>query len=295
MDTTEDKGKRKGFRLQNGDPEPVTLIEGISAMIFAGPHNGHAVPACLAPYLGTDKNWFETAHEARDLHVSRLFDVLIDKRPDDSFIWGNYSRLVCDLNRKADEAITLYSSEYSHITIPENMPDSCCSSQSEARLRAIYDPYHNAQSDLIESIRERNGGLAVILELHSFNPTWEQKKRDVEIGTIRYEKTPLSRTLEGYLKDQDEYHFVSGEPYRVADRPANAARHMSEVHDIQFLGIEIRHDLIATPEGISKMSKFLSGCIKHLENAPNFPLIAAPRSHAIMIDNKNRMSHLGLE
>lgn len=284
---------QKKFHLSADDPAPVSMREGKSAVIFAGPHNGHAVPKCLQPCLGTDESWFETAHEASDLHVSGLFDALMETRPEDSYIWGNYSRLVCDLNCKPDYAITQSSSEYSHIMIPQNMPDQCCEGQTAQRLATIYEPYHTAQAEILDEVRSNNGGQAILLEVHSFNPTWEQKRRDVEIGTIRCEKTPLSRALENFLSEQDDYQFVSGEPYRVADRPGNAAPIITEQNDIQFLGLEIRHDLIATPEGKAKMADFLARCAEHLENSPGFHVFAQPRSSAIAIDNENRMSHLG--
>ena len=259
------------------DPEPVTAFDNGSVLIFSGPHNGHAVPACLPECLGTDSDWFTKAHEAVDLHMDTLFESLQESMADASFIYGNYSRLVCDLNAIPEHAITPHSSEFDDIKIPHNQPDHCCDNQRARRLNALYHPYHNAKKAMIDNARARHGGV-IVLDMHSFTPTWVQKQREVEIGTLRHEKTPLSRALEEYLRSQTDYHFVSGEPYRIAERPHNAASQIAQNNDIQYLGLEIRNDLIATPEGIAKATNFVKGCVDYLFAHPDLETIMLPRS-----------------
>ena len=269
------------LHFTDDDPEPVTAYDRGSLLIFTGPHNGHAVPACLPECLGTEADWFSKAHEAADLHMDSLFESMMDTMPDTSFIYGNYSRLVCDLNAKPDSAITLHSSEYKDFKIPNNQPDQCCDNQRERRLNALYHPYHNTKTAMIERARANHNGGVIVLDMHSFTPTWLQTQRDVEVGTLRHEKTPLSEALEAYLKDQDEYRFVSGEPYRVSERPHNAATLIMEKNNLQYLGLEIRNDLIATPEGVAKMTAFVQGCVDHLLAHPDLKQLSAPRSGAM--------------
>lgn len=262
------------------DPAPMTITTGNSPLIFSSPHNGMGVPSCMTPCMGTDPQWFACAHEAADLHIDKLLPILQSRFPDANFISANYSRLVCDLNAKPDYAITPISPENKALKIPENQPETCCNRQRIKRIEEIYWPYHNAKKDLISQTRARHGGV-IVLDLHSFSPTWEQVRRDVEIGTIRCEKTPLSRALEAHLREQNEFRFVSGEPYRVAQRAGNAAPLIAEMNDLQYLGIEIRNDLIAEESGLSRISDFLQRCIENIMTHPDILKIMALRSVAV--------------
>lgn len=224
-----------------------------------------------------DEEWFHNAHEAMDLHIDKLFIELQNTLNNVSFISGNYSRLVCDLNALPDYAISQHSSEYSHIKIEQNQPDMCCPRQRVRRIEEIYWSYHDAKKQLIEEKRAKHGGV-IVLDIHSFTPTWDQKKRNVELGTIRCEKTPFSRAFEEFLRSQDEYLFVSGEPYRVANRKTNAAHLITEISDLQYLGLEIRNDLIADSHGIKKISALLKDAMGYLQNHENIDNITAKHS-----------------
>lgn len=263
--------------LSEHDPEPVTVVDNNSNIIISGPHNGDAVPECLSPCLGTNEEWFKAAHEAKDLYVDELFEVLNERMQNASFISGNYSRLVCDLNRMPDYAVTLCSSEFNELVIPENQPDQCCQQQKIERLDAIYAPYHDAKTMLINQARQEHGGV-IVMDLHSYAPEWQNENREVQVGTLRCEKTPYSNALEEFLREQSEFKFVSGEPYRVAERASNVAPLLSETNDLQYLGLEIRNDLIATPEGRERMADFIIEAIEYLENHPEAALIKSPRS-----------------
>ncbi|PCJ98132.1 MAG: hypothetical protein COA45_08240 [Zetaproteobacteria bacterium] len=271
--------------LQKQDPAPVKITKRKGVFIFSGPHNGCAVPTCFEPCMGTNKDWFNKAHEAMDLHMAALFSALEKSCENVTLIAGNYSRLVCDLNALPDYAITRHSPENVQITIPQNQPDICCKDQHARRLDAVFWPYHNAKTTTINEKREQYGG-AIVLDLHSFSPTWEQKKRNVELGTLRCEKTPFSRAFENHLREQSEYLFVSGEPYRVAERKQNAAPMITANNDLQYLGLEIRHDLIATQTGIDKMVIFLKKCVEHMEQHPDRATIIKPRSSVMPPDTK---------
>ncbi|MGH1402927.1 MAG: N-formylglutamate amidohydrolase [Alphaproteobacteria bacterium] len=270
--------------LNDRDPAPITSSQGQNAILYTGPHNGAAIPACLTPCLGTDPIWFNRAHEARDLHMSGLFEKLCSTATDASYLAGNYSRLVCDLNTIPDYAITRNSSEHKDLLIPANQSDTCCPNQKSMRLQEIYHPYHNTKEQMITQIRSQNGG-ALVLDLHSFTPVYQGEQRDVEISTIRCEKTPFSHCLEEFFKHhQSEYHFVSGKPYKVAQRPSNAAPLISAINDLQYLGLEIRNDVIDTPEKQERMISFINRAMDYVLNcAQQDPQIIAKRSKALNI------------
>lgn len=266
--------------LTEKDPPPFSVTHGSSPLIFTGPHNGKAVPQSLTCSLGMGKSWFQTAHEASDLFMKELFE---DMRPDfteATFLEAEYSRLVCDLNRQPDYAVMRQSSENKNLLIPENQPECCCRAETQRRLKALHEPYHDTKNQIIETVRQDHGG-AIVLDMHSFSPTWKGKQRAVEIGTIRCEKTPLSYALEEFWRNQSYYLFISGEPYRVASRPTNIAPLITESADLQYVGIEIRSDLIDRPEKRKKMVEFLKLCTMHLLNHSDLNKISDRRSNVI--------------
>ena len=271
-----EKVKNKPFLSEDEEPA-FTLEKNDSSVIFTGPHNGIAVPKCLPAYLGMDKDWFLKAHESHDLHAAELFDVLKKTIPDANYVMGNYSRLVTDLNLIADAAITSNSSEYGDkIKIAGNLNLSV--KEMHSRIKSIHWPYHDAIEDLIKETRMKHGGI-IKLDIHSFSPVWQGKKDrdDVEISTIRCESTPFSLAFEDFIqRDNAPYIFKSGKPYKIADRLNNAAHNVQDRNKIQYLGIEIRSDLINTIEKQQKMASYLASAMDYVLSRPNIKEIIAP-------------------
>lgn len=278
--------------LTENDPSPITLQEGSSHVIFTGPHNGIAVPEHCDDHLGFDPQWFRTAHQSHDLHIQKVFDALQIIMPDASYLYGNYSRLVCDLNIVPEYAIPRTLTEVGK-EIQPNHPTRCCDNKASSRMQDIYWPYHNALEDLVTRKRRQHGGI-IVLDLHSFTPTWQNDKRPVEIGTIRPHKTPFSIAYEQFLRHNSHgYSFISGQPYRLqphcdkhgnvhAGRTQNAAFMTAKTLDLQWLGLEIRNDLIATDDGVLDITRMIADSIAHIQiESQSTPAITAPLNEAM--------------
>lgn len=250
------------------DPEPVSVILGKSPVVFCGPHNGIAVPGDVKSALGVEPKWFYAAHEASDLHMASLFDVLQEQFKDASFIWGNYSRLICDTNRLPEHAIVETSSEYTEIPIPRNSKDALTDHERQYRMDEVYWPYHDTFSTLIDNVRSQNSGAAIMIDLHSFSPVWKGNPRHTEITTLRYERNSLSKLSEDFFRQHDQYRFVSGSPYRIRESKTNAAKMISKKDSIPYFGIEIRNDLIANKERRLAFTNYIKSYIDHLTNHP---------------------------
>ncbi len=264
--------------LQDGDPPPFILSKGSSPIIFTSPHNGIAVPCALHQTLGMDEDWFYKAHEAQDLHIGAVLKELKNQRPSSSTLEAVYSRLMIDLNRRPDDSIPPASSEYPELLIAQNDMKNCNVYQRVKRLKEIYEPYHNAKTQLIEDIRSQNENRVLVFDLHSFTPEWRGERRDVEIGTIRCQKSPLSRAFENYLREgQDDFNFISGEPYRVADRDVNVARILCQNNKLPYFGLEIRNDLIANAEGVQRVVKMINDGIEHIMQHADVENIMKPQ------------------
>lgn len=272
--------------LTQNDPAPVTIIAGKNNLVFTFPHNALNVPENMAPCLGAEKEWFENAHEAHDLYMAETYNLMREKFPDATFIRGNYSRLVVDLNRHPDYAVRHDSSENKNIIIPHNTSEICCALQKLKRMEEIYHPYHAQKKQIIEETRNKHNGI-IVMDMHSFSPVWNGKPREVELGTIRARKTPLSNALEDFFKQhQTTYKYISGQPYKVADMPSNAAAYIANECDIQYIGIEIRNDLIQNQKGRETFVNFLKNGINHITalkqtNLDSFKQIIARRSEIL--------------
>lgn len=264
--------------LSEDDPPAFTLIKYNSPVIFTGPHNGIAVPSTLSPFLGMEEDWFLGAHESHDLYAAELFLTLQKLSPNANFLAGNYSRLVTDLNAISDASILSRSSEYRDTKILGNL--NLSEQEMAMRIKNIHWPYHDALAGLIQETREQQNERALILDIHSFNPVWQGcpfNRGNVEISTIRSSKTPYSEAFEDFLKkDGAPFQFVSGHPYKVADRPNNAAHTIQSRNHIQYLGVEIRSDLIDTEEKRVKMAEYLLSALGHVMEQPNLEEITAP-------------------
>lgn len=294
MLSTEFEMKNQDRLLRDSDPAPFTAIEGKNLVLYTGPHNGLAVPQRLDQCLGTPDEWFTGAHESHDLYMAELFEDLIARDQNSGYLAGNYSRLVCDLNRRVDYCIWPNSSENEAFLIPANQPANCCKGQETRRKEEIYHPYHLQKRKMIEDIRKKHGGV-IVLDLHSFTKDHKGECREgVEISTIRKESSPFSRALENFFKHhQNEFKYVSGKPYKVADRPNNAAHSITNQMDLQYLGLEIRNDLLDTAEKRATMAAFICTAMNHVRaRIPNDPDIIQNRSIVIAEEEQIPFTYL---
>lgn len=251
-------------------PEPVTVLMGDSPVIFSGPHNGLAVPGDPEKPLGLDKKWFEQAHEASDLNMAALFQRLIPRLPAASFIWCNYSRLVADTNRMPDKAIAETSSEHEDMPIPGNAPGLLTPEEREARMSAVYWPYHNALTDLVNQTREKFGEV-LLIDMHSFSPVWLGRQRQSEIGILTLdEQDPLARISTEFLTERSPLRFINRQPYFLPERVSiTAAPMVMQNTGVSYFGFEIRNDLIADPPGQERLCEMMEQYLRYIENHPH--------------------------
>jgi len=247
------------------EPEPFDVVEGSSPLIFLGPHNGAAVPAHLYDEenqpLGLSDVWFDVAnpghrHEACDWGIQPLFNALMDGGSEHNFIWGNYSRLVTDLNRvvENDRHITELSSDNGDI-IPMNENPSA--DDIAWRLEHIYRPYERAVDELISNVQAEHGG-AIILDMHSFHLFFGGKDRDKEIGTLTLEGQPVHDIVVSYLQDQLGNNFGVNYPYQPGNHPS-PNRALSEKFNIHYTCLEIRSDSLQQDARLGQIAEMVDG------------------------------------
>jgi len=158
---------------------------------------------------------------------------------DSPVIASNFSRLVIDPNRGADDP-TLLMKLYDGTIIPANRhagPD-----ERARRMALCYRPYHDAYAAL--AARDD----VVIVSIHSFTPQLKGRPpRPWEIGVLYADDTRLAHPLLARLRDEPDLTVGDNEPY-TGHLPGDAVDQHALQHDRLNVLIELRNDLIATPE-----------------------------------------------
>lgn len=242
-----------------------------SPVILTGPHNGWMVPdefTLNGKPLGLEKYWFDPQslnrrHEACDWGIQPLFNAIARKNNSIALLGGTISRLVVDLNRTENYLIYNSSSE-DQFGIPGN--SNLSAAQIYKRRAQYYDPYHKALDELLVSTREKFG-TAIWIDMHSFSPLWLGAPRLVGIGTLKIAQTAHTEKIENQLHKNFGEAFVPDEPYSMLlpeNQIISGSLAAAKRNNIEYFGLEIRNDLLQTPNQIENMGDKLLDLIPHL-------------------------------
>lgn len=154
-----------------------------------------------------------------------------------------FSRLIYDLNRSPDRPDACpVQSEIHHIALNEGLAPS----DRLARMQALYLPFH----DLVRARIARAlvmGQNPVILTVHSFSPVWHGQQRGVEFGVIHDDKPALARQIAEAAAGLGLVTAMNA-PYAAADHVTHTLRLHALPYGLENAMLELRNDLIATPE-----------------------------------------------
>lgn len=243
--------------LAANDPPPVETINprGASPFLLIGDHAGRAVPASLGSLgLGEDEM---TRHIAWDIGIAGLGEHL-SAALDAVFIRQAYSRLVIDCNRDphAPDAIPAISDG---TPVPANQrltpPDRA------ARTDAIHAPYQAAIAAELAR-RDAAGRGAVLVSLHSFTPMMQGTARPWQIGVLHAggDARFALATLR-LLATRGDLTVGDNQPYAMDGIDHTVPRHAFAARR-RYVEIEIRQDLLATPEQQAGWSDLLAALLQ---------------------------------
>ncbi|WP_226016831.1 N-formylglutamate amidohydrolase [Novosphingobium sp. FKTRR1] len=187
-------------------------------------------------------------HIAIDIGVGAVAELLA-QRPGIAAYLGNVSRLVCDLNRAADEPSVFPVTSDGH-AIPGNALDLA---GRTARLARFHAPYHETLAALLDRVPQ-----ALLLSLHSFTPQLAsnpEEKRPWHVGVL-YNADDRAARLAIPLLQAEGLCVGDQEPYSGKDLNESMDRH-GEAEGRPYLGVEVRQDLISTPAGQTEWAERL--------------------------------------
>jgi predicted N-formylglutamate amidohydrolase len=213
--------------LGAGDPPPFRVVEGSPGcpFVLAADHAGQVLPASLGT-LGLTQAELDT-HIAWDIGIAGVTEQLAQKLGA-FMILQVYSRLVIDCNRPLGAHSSIAElSEFTNIPGNKNLSTA----QVAERARLVFEPYH----------------ARIYIAMHSFTPRFKGVDRRWHCGVLYNRDARLARPLLQLLASEG-LEVGDNEPYFVSDDSDYGIPHYGERRGHLSVELEIRQDLITTPE-----------------------------------------------
>ncbi|MFC3181207.1 N-formylglutamate amidohydrolase [Cypionkella sinensis] len=203
--------------------------------------------------LSADQREAHIAWDPGALAVSRG----LAQRLDAVLIHAPVSRLVYDCNRAPDMMGAMPARSEVH-DIPGNA--AIATAERLARTEAVYLPWATGLHGLIAK-RIALGLNPVIVTIHSFTPVYHGKQRRVEFGVIHDADPHLSVAILNAAHKLTRLHAELNAPYSAADDVTHTLRVQATPYGLPNAMLEIRNDLIATPEAAAAMADQLAAVL----------------------------------
>jgi predicted N-formylglutamate amidohydrolase len=251
-----------------GEPEPLLapdeppawqLIndEGAARALLVCDHASRRIPRRLRD-LGLDRLALRR-HIACDIgagEVTRRLSRMLDAPA----ILANYSRLVVDCNRRLSDPTA-----YLAVSDGEFVPGNHDLTPDEKILRAdtIFHPYHGAIRDRLARFRSQ-GTTPALIAIHSFTPIFDGTSRPWQIGVLWDTDPRIPVPLMEKLSRIPGLMVGDNEPYSGRAPADYTIDHHAEPAGLPHVSIEIRQDLISTPEGAERWSLILGRALDEI-------------------------------
>ncbi len=217
-------------------------------ILFIADHASNYIPKSLKN-LGLSKNLIDT-HISFDLGIRDLC-ISLSKSCNAKYIAGDHSRLIIDLNRDIFDP-TLIPVIADKKVIPSNI--NLSNYEKRKRVLRIYKKYH----DEIRKIIKRDN-INILISLHSFNPIFKNKKRNIHFGILSNQDRKLSEAILNEMRRR-KIRVGDNEPYKgnlIGDTMYTHGLQNNMNHSL----IEVRNDLLSSSTRINKVSALLKEII----------------------------------
>jgi predicted N-formylglutamate amidohydrolase len=224
------------------DPAPVRVLRetATSDLFLTADHAGRVIPASLQD-LGVSEAERQR-HIAWDIGIAGVTEHLSNLL-DATAVLQTFSRLVIDCNRDPSWPSAMPEiSEYTPIPSNRNLS----ADQKAARVAEIFNPYHDRIRTLLDARANRR---TVLIAMHSFTPSFKGENRAMQVGML-YNKDPkLAHILLDLLRQEGDLTVGDNAPYAITEDSDYGIPTHGEKRGLPHIEIEIRQDLIATPNG----------------------------------------------
>ena len=248
--------------LLTAKEKPVVEVinaDGKAPIVLVCEHASNAIPLYF-DNLGLSEAERQS-HIAWDPGAKSLA-VSLSRALDAPLVCSRVSRLVFDCNRPVDSP-TAMPQKSEHTAIPGNL--SLSAAQAEARIEQIYDPFQSVLGDVVASQRDIHDKPALVT-VHSFTPVFFGIARKVQIGLLHSGDAILARAMleaANGLNDlrQTDLRIELNQPYGPEDGVYHTLDAHGENNGLPNVMIEVRNDLLGTPDSAEQIAKTLENLI----------------------------------
>ena len=217
-------------------------------ILLIADHASNYVPSSLEN-LGLQKNLLNS-HIAYDLGVKELC-INLSTSLKSKYILGEHSRLIIDLNRDKSDP-TLIPEIVDRKVIKKNIILN--DNDKKIRISKIYNRYHHKIKTAI-----KNDNITILISLHSFNPIFKNKKRNIHFGILSNKDRRLSDHIITEMKRR-KLKVGDNEPYKGNLIGDTMYKHGLK-NNLHHALIEVRNDLLSSPTKIHRVSTLLKKVI----------------------------------
>ncbi|MBN9890348.1 N-formylglutamate amidohydrolase [Pelagibaca abyssi] len=237
------------------DPDPVERIRPASDLpvLLLCEHAGQAVPVELGG-LGLEPGTLDL-HVGWDIGAAAVTRLMAQELGCGALL-QRYSRLVIDCNRPP-EAPDAMPERSDGITVPGNV--ALGASDRARRIDEVFTPYNDAV------LEARRAGGPMLLSVHSFTPELRTRPgaRPWHVGFLcRKDRQTSQALLDAIAARRPDLNLVLNQPYQIDDESDWFVPAHGEASGLPHSLIEIRNDLIDTPQGQAEMAALLCGAVR---------------------------------
>ena len=219
-------------------------------ILFIADHASNYIPISLKN-LGLKEKQLKS-HIAYDLGVRELC-INLSNFFESKYIIGECSRLIIDLNRDIADP-TLIPEIVDRKIIVKNL--SLSDYDKRKRISEIYNRYHHKIKTTI-----KHYNITILISLHSFNPIFKKKKRNIHFGILSNQDRRLSNRIITEMKRR-RLRFGDNEPYEGNLIGDTMYKHGLK-NNLHHTLIEVRNDLLSSATKIHRVSVLLKDVINN--------------------------------
>ena len=233
----------------------VTNARGTSPFVIVCDHASNRIPQKYGDLgLSAMERVSHIAWDPGALAVSRA----LSDRLDAPLVQSTVSRLIIDCNRDLDAPDLIWTlSEATRIAANETVDGA----ERQYRIEHFHRPYHASIETLLEA-RRHAGQESILICLHSFTPVYHGVARPWPIGLIHGVDTRYTEAVfNALLAEEPGLNVGWNEPYAALNGVTLTLERHGDGRGLDATMIEIRHDEILEPAGVTVWSDRLARCL----------------------------------
>lgn len=245
-----------------------------SPILFTCEHASRRIPRAYKQ-LGMSRYDLKYSKDWYDPGSLDLMRLLADEF-DASFLISTVSRLVIDANRRLQSKIsdkdTFYScalkrdvlieDEYGErlVPIPFNRRHYSIA-EERRRWNDFVKPYLERGTEMAQALYRRHGRV-LLIQMHSFYPSYNGKVRTVDIDIISDTARPLFENFLSCMRTKTPLTIGDNQPWSMKDADGGIFDELQRKERHIVFGIDVNNKHLKTPSSIKKIARIIAGALR---------------------------------